>query len=304
MGTPDFSVPSLERLAASGHTLAGVITKPDAPRGRGRRLESSPVKLAAERLRIPCWQPESLRDEATRALFASLEPDLIVVVAFRILPPEVLAIPRLGAVNLHASLLPKYRGAAPVQWALINGETRTGVTVFQLEPTVDTGRIIRQREVEIGPDETYGELSTRLSTIGAEELAAAVEDLAEGRAHPLPQDETEATHAPKLVREDGKVHWTHSSRQIRNRVRGTTPAPGAYALLKGEPFGIRRADFADDVRRGKPGEIVVADPKRGVAVATGDGALWLTVVQPPGKRPMEGAAWVRGARPQVGQTFD
>ena len=303
LGTPEFGVPTLERLAASRHTLCGVISGPDAPKGRGRTLQPPAIKVAAERLDLPVWQPASLERETTKRLVWSLEPDLVVVVAFRILPPELLALPQIGSINLHASLLPKYRGPAPIQWALINGETTTGLTVFLLEPTVDTGRIIRQRPVPIGPDETYGELSERLSVLGADEVAAAVEDLAAGRASCIPQDESQATRAPKLTRADGKIDWARPAAAIRNRVRGVTPSPGAHTTWRGEPFGVLRVDGAQAPREGAPGQIVALDPKRGVAVRTGDGAVWLTAVQPPGGRAMDGAAWARGARPKLGERF-
>ena len=303
MGTPEFGVPTLERLVASEHRVVGVVTRPDTPKGRGRRLEPPAVKLAAERLNLPRWQPGSLRDEETIDLLASLEPDLIVVVAFRIIPPEVLAVPTIGSVNLHASLLPKYRGPAPIQWALLNGDRTTGVTVFLLDPTVDTGKVIRQREVAIDSDETYGELAARLATLGATEMLRAVEDLAEGTAHPMPQDDSKATSAPKLTRQDGLIDWSLPGAAIRNRVRGVTPSPGAHTFWQSEPFGVHRVDFVEHPCAGEPGEIVICDHRRGVAVKTGDGALWLTTVQPAGKRPMDGAAWGRGARALVGQKF-
>jgi len=304
MGTPEFSVPTLDRLARGPHTIVEVITRPDAPQGRGRALQPPAVKLAAERLGLPVRQVESLRDETTISHVTSLAPDLIVVVAFRILPAEMLRIPHLGAINLHAALLPKYRGPAPIQRAIMDGEDTTGVTVFFLEPTVDTGGILRQRAVAIGRDETYGELSARLSEIGAEEIAAAVDDIAAGRARPVRQNEAHATSAPKLRKEDARIDWRLPAGRIRDLMRGTTPEPGAHAFWQGAPFPILRVDPASDAPAGAPGTIVIADPKRGVAVATGDGALWLTTVQPPGRRPMEGAAWARGARPQPGDRFE
>jgi methionyl-tRNA formyltransferase len=303
MGTPEFSVPSLERLASTPHEIAAIVTRPDVPKGRGRSIQPPPAKVAAERLGLPVHQVETLRDEASLDLVRSFAPDLIVVVAFRIVPPEMLAIPRFGAVNVHASLLPKYRGAAPIQRAIIEGEERTGVTVFLLEPTVDTGGILRQRAVDIGPDETFGELYSRLSQIGAEEIIGAVNDIAAGTAHPLRQDDTEATPAPKLRREDGRIDWTLPTERIRNLVRGTNPEPGAYAYRMGEPFGVLRVDRAEDAPAGAPGEAVMVDPRRGIAVAAADGAVWLTTVKPAGKKPMDGAAWVRGARPERGELF-
>jgi methionyl-tRNA formyltransferase len=209
----------------------------------------------------------------------------------------------MGCINLHASLLPKYRGAAPIQWALINGEKATGVTVFLIEPAVDTGAIIRQREVAVGPDETYGELAARLSRIGAEEVVGALQELATGTARYLSQDESRATRAPKLTKNDGLLDWSGSSEEVRNRVRGVTPSPGAFTQWRGAPLVIWRVEHAADPPDGVPGEVVIADPRRGVAVRTADGALWLTTVQPAGKRAMGGAAWVRGARLQIGERF-
>ena len=306
MGTPAFSVPSLERLAQGAHEIVEVITRPDSPRGRGRKPAAPPVKEAAERLCLPMRQTASVTDEALREHIASLRPDLIVVVAFRILPPEILSIPPLGAVNLHASLLPKYRGAAPINWALIHGEAVTGITVFQLESTVDTGAIVRQRPTAIGPDETYGELYDRLSVIGAEELAIAVDELAACTATPTVQEDSAATAAPKLRKEDARIDWRLPSERIRNLVRGTTPSPGAHTTWCGKPFGVARVEAAIDVHppgSARPGEIVVSDARQGVSVATGDGAVWMRVVQPAGKRQMDGGAWARGARPAVGEVF-
>ncbi len=306
MGTPEFSVPSLEKLASGRHHVVAVVTKPDKPAGRGRAIQPPPVKRAAERLGLPVLQFLSLKDTETRSQLQALRPDLFVVVAFRVLPAELLRIPRLGAINLHASLLPKYRGAAPIQRALINGERETGVTIFLLEPTVDTGRILRQRRVAVGSDETFGELAVRLSAVGAEELAAAVDDIARGASVMVPQNEAEATTAPKLTKEDGRIRWDERAEAIRNRVRALSPSPGAYALWKGQPFGILRAaaEGAPAPGDAAPGTILQADDRHGVRVATGDGILRLDIVQPAGKRPMEGAAWVRGAHPRKGERFE
>ncbi len=306
MGTPEFSVPTLERLHATPHEITEVITRPDQPRGRGRHMEPPAVKVAAESLGLRVWQTDDLRSASTHEHIAELCPDLMVVVAFRILPPDILDIPRLGSINLHASLLPKYRGAAPINWALINGEKETGVSVFYLEPRVDTGRIIRQKAVSIRDDETYGELYDRLKHIGAEEVVRAVDDIAKGRAVGVPQDEDNASSARKLTRDDARIDWSQSSERIRNLVRGTTPAPGAWTTLDGVRFGINRVDIADADERNaavEPGTIVFADSKRGIAVRTGDGAVWLTIVHPPGKKPMLGDAWLRGARVEIGTRF-
>lgn len=306
MGTPEFSVPTLEQLCESPHDIVGVITRPDQPRGRGRRMEPPAVKVAANSLQLPVWQTDDLKATSTREHIASLHPDLIVVVAFRILPPEILDIPRFGSINLHASLLPKYRGAAPINWALINGENETGVSVFFLEPRVDTGKIIRQKTVSIGHDETYGELYDRLKLIGVDEVVRAVDDIAEGRAAGTPQDERLASAARRLTRDDARIGWSQPSERIRNLVRGTTPTPGAWTTLGDSRFGICRIDIADDDDWDtdvEPGTVVFADPKRGIVVRTGDGVVWLSVVHPSGKKPMSGDAWLRGARIAAGTRF-
>lgn len=305
MGTPEFSVPSLEKLSASAHQIVVVVTKPERPVGRGRGLEPTAVKVAAERLNLPVLEPESLHDEAFLTRLREMQPDLFAVVAFRILPPSLLAIPRLGSINLHASLLPRYRGAAPIQRAIMNGERETGVTVFLLESTVDTGRVLRRKAVEIGEEETAGELATRLSKVGAEELVGAVCDIASGTATGIPQDDAEATFAPKITRDDGRIRWTDTAERIRNLVRGLNPAPGAYALWRGQPFGLLRVrPEPAATNNAPPGTIIRADDKQGVLVAAGSGAVWLETVHPPGKRPMEGLVWARGARPQPGARFE
>ncbi len=307
MGTPDFSVPALRGLAASRHEIVEVVTRPDVRTGRGRKLAPPPVKSVADELGIPATQIDDLRSDSLIAHLEALRPDVIVVVAFRILPERILAVPRFGAINLHASLLPKYRGAAPINWAIIRGEDRTGVTVFRLLPTVDTGDVIRQRETAIGSDETFGELYERLSVIGAEEVAEALDEIAAGTARPRSQGDSLATSAPKLVKTDARIDWSSPSESIRNLVRGTTPSPGAHTTWDGSAFGVLRVDHAEEHIRAPdsvPGAIVATDPTRGPAVMTGDGAVWLTAVKPPGKRPMDGASWQRGARPSVGSRFE
>ena len=303
MGTPDFAVPSLVGVAQSGHDLVGVVTRPDRPRGRGQQMQPTDVKAAVASLGldVPVLQPESLRDESFHAQLQALEPDLLAVVAFLILPRSVLAIPKLGSVNVHPSLLPKYRGAAPIQWAIINGETETGVTIFQLSPRVDAGDILVQQKVAIGKDETAGELYERLKMKGAELLIRAIDGMADGSVMPMPQTDEGLSRAPKLEKEDGGIDWSKSAGDIRNLIRGTNPFPGAFTLWRNKLLKVHRATV--DTGMGEAGAVIEADGKRGLIVGTGEGALALDEVQPAGKKRMSGADFVRGYRIEVGERF-
>ena len=303
MGTPDFAVPSLVSVAQSGHDLVGVVTRPDRPRGRGQQMQPTDVKAAVASLGldVPVLQPESLRDENFHAQLQALEPDLLAVVAFLILPRSVLAIPKLGSVNVHPSLLPKYRGAAPIQWAIINGETETGVTIFQLSPRVDAGDVLIQQKVAIGGDETAGELYERLKVQGAELLIRAVDGMAEGSVMPVPQTDEGVSRAPKLEKEDGEIDWSKGAGDIRNLIRGTNPFPGAFTLWRDKLLKVHRATV--DTGQGEAGTVIGADGKRGLIVGTGKGVLALDEVQPAGKRRMSGTDFVRGYRIEVGEKF-
>lgn len=301
MGTPDFAVPSLQRLSQSEHPIIAVVTRPDAPQGRGRALAPPPVRLAADALGIPALQPEALSDPSFLDALRACDADLFVVVAFPILPPEVLKIPRQGSINLHASLLPRYRGAAPIQRAIMAGETETGLTTFLLTPRMDAGDILMQRRVEIGPEETAGELADRMKRIGADLLAETVDGLASGALRPVPQPSRGATGAPKLTREDGRIDWSQEARTLHNLIRGTNPEPGAFTTWRGCLLKVHRATLVPPAPSGQRGEIVSADAAHGVTVATAKGGLRLTEVQLPGKRRMTGAEWVRGYRVQTGE---
>ena len=303
MGTPDFAVPSLVSVAQSGHDLVGVVTRPDRPRGRGQQMQPTDVKAAVVSLGldVPVLQPESLRDENFYAQLQALEPDLFAVVAFLILPRSVLAIPKLGSVNVHPSLLPKYRGAAPIQWAIMNGETETGVTIFQLSPRVDAGDILIQQKMAIGDDETAGELYERLKVMGAELLIRAIDGMADGSVIPVPQTDKGVSRAPKLEKEDGEINWSKGAGDIRNLIRGTNPFPGAFTLWRNKLLKIHRATV--DTGTGEAGTVIGADGKRGLIVGTGANALVLNEVQPAGKKRMSGADFVRGYRIEVGERF-
>ena len=300
MGTPAFAVPSLKRLAASRHRIVAVVTNPDRPQGRGRKIAPPPVKSAALELGLEVWQPHSLQDPALVAQLDTLQADLFAVVAFSILPPPLLALPRCGAVNLHPSLLPAYRGAAPIIWAVIKGETQTGITTFQLNRRVDAGGILLQQRVAIGPDETAGQLDARLRQLGADLLVETVDQLEDGTLEPRPQDLQGVSRAPKLTREDGRLDWRQSASMVRNRIRGTQPVPGAFSQWAQGDLKIHQAQLCDGPATGAPGTVLEVDPNAGVVVATGEGALLLTQVQPAGKARMSGSAFARGYPLAVG----
>ena len=301
MGTPDFAVPTLERLAATDHEIVSVVTRPDAQKGRGRRVSSPEVKIAAETLGIPVLQPTSLKSRAFQDQLRALDPDLFVVVAFLILPRSLLDVPRHGSINLHPSLLPKYRGAAPIQWAVMNGERETGISTFLLKPKVDAGDILLQRRVEIGPEETAGELYERLKVEGAAVVAETVEGFVSGTLTPRPQDDSGATPAPKLTKEIGRIDWSKSAEEIRNRVRGTNPFPGAFTEWKNGILKLHKVSLTGG--SGAVGKVLTADPKEGLTIATGEGAIKLDLIQPQGKKAMDGTSFLLGNAVDVGEQF-
>ena len=303
MGTPDFAVPSLRRLHERGHAIVSVVTRPDSSRGRGRALAPPPVKTAACELGLPVLQPEEISDVRFIDALKALDVDLFVVVAFRILPKESLAIPRQGSVNLHPSLLPKYRGAAPIPRAIMAGETATGLTTFLIQPRVDAGDILMQKRVAIAPDETAGELTDRLKFIGADLLLDTVEGLAAGILTPRPQSSRGVSRAPSIKREDARVDWSRDAQSVRNQIRGTHPKPGAFTTWRGEVLKIHRGSLDPQAPPGQCGEIVAADPTLGVSVQTSNHGLRLEEVQPSGKKHMSGAEWVRGYRVQPGESL-
>ncbi len=291
MGTPAFAVPSLERLVEAGYRPVAVVTGPDRPRGRGQRVQPTPVKEVALRLGLsPILQPESVRDPAFAEAIAALRPDIIVVVAFKILPPEVYTQARLGAFNLHASLLPRYRGAAPIHRAIMAGETETGVTTFFLRPEVDTGEIILQKRTPIGPEETAGELHDRLMHLGAEAVLETVRLLERGEAHPRPQDDTQATLAPKLSRKEAHVPWDRPARVVHNHIRGLSPHPGSWTMHGDRLLKLYRSRLAEG--KGPPGTVLEAD--RRLVVACGEGAVEILELQQEGRRVLPADAFLRG----------
>lgn len=291
MGSPDFAIPSLEKLAASDHEVAAVVSNIDKRRGRGGGTSPTPVKAKAQDLGLPVITVEDLNDPGFGNELKHLEADLFVVVAFRILPKQILAIPDKGSVNLHASLLPKYRGAAPIHWAIMNGETTTGCTVFFLDEQVDTGAIIRQRETPIGPNETTGDLYNRLKVMGSDLLLDAIDDIAEDDYTLTSQNDEEATPAPKLYTEDCKIDFTLPAAEIHNKIRGLSPFPTAWAKLDSLRFNMYRSRIAD-THKLKPAQVDVADGK--MVVGTEDFDLILEQVQIEGKRKMSGTDFMNG----------
>ncbi|MEN9839381.1 MAG: hypothetical protein RL177_860 [Bacteroidota bacterium] len=243
MGSPEFAVPSLEKLALSAHKPVAVVTGPDKRRGRGNTLSPTPVKSCAQSHGIPVIETDSLKDPITQAALADLRPDLFVVVAFKILPKALLEIPSIGSVNVHASLLPKYRGAAPIHWAIVNGETETGVTIFFLNEGVDTGGIVHQAVTPIGDEETTGDVYHRLMHLGAEALMAAVDQIWKNEYTLRPQSDELATPAPKLFPDDALLSFDQTASQIRNRVRGFNPTPGAWVWLDGKKLRIHSCEY-------------------------------------------------------------
>jgi methionyl-tRNA formyltransferase len=302
MGTPEFAVATLEALIASRHQVVGVVTAPDRPAGRGQQLRPSPVKQAALAHSLPLAQPEKLRDPAFLAQLTSWQPDLIVVVAFRMLPQAVWALPRLGTLNLHASLLPDYRGAAPINWAIIRGETRTGLTTFLIDHQIDTGDLLLQTELEISPNQTAGELHDQMMVAGAALVVQTADGLADQTLRPQPQNPRLARNtAPKIHKDDCRIDWHQPAAQVRNLIRGLSPYPAAWTLLDGEICKIYAAELGDGV--GSPAW-PAESPASGTAhlagdalwVATTDGWLRVTELQPQGRKRMTAADFLRGYR--------
>jgi methionyl-tRNA formyltransferase len=303
-GNPEFALPSLEAIARLGHEIPAVITSPDRPKGRGRKLRPPPVKESAKKLGLRVLQPPKLREPQFLAEVRSLEPEVMVVVAFRILPPELFTLPSCGAFNLHASLLPLYRGAAPINWAVINGETETGLTTFFLKREVDTGDTILQRRIEIGEEESCGELSQRLSHLGAELVLETLKLVESGEVSTTPQDESRATRAPKIEKEHCRIDWSKSALEVKNLIRGLSPQPGAFTHFRGKILKLYRSQLSDDVKScGAPGEVVHSSSKEGVVVACRDGSLYLQELQVEGKRTVTGSEFIRGYRPERGEVL-
>ncbi len=291
MGTPDFALDALRGLIEAGVQLVGVYTQPDRPKGRGKKLAPPPVKELALEYKIPVFQPQKLRDPVAVAELKALKPDLIVVVAYgQILPQTVLDIPLHGCINVHASLLPKYRGAAPINKAIIDGETETGVTTMLMDVGLDTGDMLVKRTLTIGPNETAGQLHDRLAPLGREAMDETLRQLCAGTLTPIKQDDRETCYASMMKKEDGLIDWSLPAGQIHNLVRGLDPWPAAYTSLNGETLKIGKTRAESGA--GEPGTIVSTD--EGVRVACGEGVLQIGELQLPGKRKMLAADFLRG----------
>ncbi len=292
MGTPEFAVSTLSTVLESGVNVVGVYTQPDRPKGRGNVLTPPPVKVLAQRHGVPVFQPAKLRAPEAVEELRALAPDLIVVVAFgQILPKSVLEIPRHGCINVHASLLPKYRGASPINKAIIDGESVTGITTMLMDVGLDTGPMLLKRSIPIGEQETAGELHDRLALLGAETMAETLERLLAGTLAPEAQDDALSTYAPMLKKEDGRIDWRRSAAEIHNQVRGLDPWPGAYTALGGETLKIART--LPEHGKGEPGTVVAAGAD-GVRIACGQGILQVGELQLPGKKRLAAAEFLKG----------
>lgn len=301
MGTPDFAAASLEALLKSDDAVVGVVTQPDRPKGRGQVLTPSPVKLLAQQEKIPLLQPLKMKDPEFLQTLAGWKPDLIAVTAFgRILPPAILSLPPLGCINVHGSLLPKYRGAGPIQWAIINGERETGITTMLMDEGMDTGAMLLQEAIPITDDDTAATLSPRLAELGGRLLVETIARLKAGTLLPKPQDSSQATMAPLLKKEDGIIDWTLPATALANRVRGLSPWPGAYtAVPGGDRWTIWRAQALPGPATKPPGA-VVAVTNEAIYVATGEGVLALLELQPANSRRMAVSQYLAGHPIAVG----
>jgi methionyl-tRNA formyltransferase len=293
-GTPEFAVPSLRALLAGRDPVIGVVCQPDKPAGRGQQLTAPPVKRAALRAGLAVFQPEKLRAPETVETLASWAPDLIVVAAYgKILPKMILDLPPLGCINVHASLLPKYRGAAPIQWAILRGEERTGITIMCMNERMDAGDILLQQEIEIGPQETSGELQARLADVGARVLMETIARLHAGTLMPRPQQEDQITLAPMINKEDGRIDWTQPAVHIARLVRAFNPWPSAFTSLGGKQLKIHRAHAEASRSAELAGTVLRAEKE--ISVATGEGTLVLDEVQLEGRKRLSAAEFARGA---------
>ena len=305
MGTPEFAVPSLKALAEAGFGICGVFTQPDKPKNRGMKLQASPVKEYALSIGLPVFQPVKMRDGEALAILQELKPDLIAVAAYgKILPVDILELPPLGCVNVHSSLLPRYRGAAPINWAILNGEDETGVTIQRMAEGIDTGDILAQARTAIDINESAAQLLTRLAGLGAELLVETVRGLEAGAAVATPQDENQASHAPMLSKELSPMDWGKTARQLHDQVRGLYPWPSAVAVLDEIRCKMIRTSLLEEETDQRPGTVLQAD-KKGLRVACGDGkVLEILELQPDGKKAMAAAAFLMGHPIQTGTVID
>lgn len=317
MGTPDFSVGTLEALAAAGHEIVGVVTQPDKQKGRGKQLQATPVKEAALRLGLPVWQPAKVRDPEFLEILRQLAPEVIVVAAFgQLIPQAILDLPRYGCVNVHASLLPAYRGAAPIQWAVINGEKESGVTIMQMDAGLDTGDMLAKTVVPLAPDETGGSLFDKLSSAGAKLLVETLDGLEQGTVVPEKQPEESTTEYARMIKKaDGRIDWSRPAAQIERLVRGLDPWPSAFTTLDGKTVKIWKAQVMALIGGGLFDALPGQDPKKhageiwaadesGIHVRAGDGILVVQELQLEGKKRMAAREFLRGHKVAAGSKFE
>lgn len=322
MGTPDFSVPTLQALVEAGHSIVGVYCQPDKQKGRGKQIQMPPVKEAALSLDLPIYQPVTLREETVQEDLIALAPDVIVVIAYgKILPPWLIRLPKYGCVNIHASILPKYRGAAPIHYAILNGDTKTGVTIMHMDDGLDTGDIIDIAEIDILPDETTGALFNRIAELGARTISPVLDKWVNGEIISMPQDDSLASHTSKITKEMGLIDWYQPADKIVNLIHGLNPAPGCYTYLQGKRLKVWRAQkvIVESVNANeanvsinnsqltvdvaKPGTIV--HTTKGLVVSTGEqGYILLIEVQPENKKRISGQDFINGHQIKGGIAFD
>lgn len=303
MGTPDFAVGTLQEIIKAGHEVVLVVTQPDKPKGRGNAMQFPPVKECAIAHEIPIFQPKKIREEENIAYLREFQPDIIVVAAFgQILPKSILDMPKFGCINVHASLLPKYRGAAPIQWAVINGDEVTGVTIMRMDAGLDTGDMIAKKEIVIAKDETGGSLFDKLAQIGAQLCVETMENIQAGKVEYTPQNHEEATHVSMIHKELGLIDWKKSATELEHLIRGLNPWPSAFTKLDGKTFKIWKANVISKDTQEKPG-CIVSVTKNSMEVQTGDGVLSLLEVQLEGKKRMAIDAFLRGYFVSEGSSF-
>ena len=301
MGTPDIAADSLAALLGAGHEVCAVFTRRDKPVGRKQILTAPPVKQLAQQHDIPVYQPRTLRDGSSDALIQELAPDIIVVVAYGcIIPPQLLHVAKYGCINLHVSLLPKYRGSAPIQWAVLNGDAETGVSIMQLDEGLDTGDVLMVEPVAIDPEETSGELFDRVSAVGAKTLVDALAKIEAGQLTPVPQDHSKATLAPPLSKDTARFAFTEDAAHIHNWVRGMNPWPTAWFEQDGKRIKVSECRLAENPQNAAPGTVLALKP---LTVAAQNGAVALLSVTPEGGKPMAGTAWAAGRRLKAGDSL-
>jgi methionyl-tRNA formyltransferase len=302
MGSPDFGVPSFNAIIEKGFRVPYIVTVPDKQKGRGLKLHQSDVKNFALEKNIPVLQPESLKDDDFISKLTEIQPDLFIIIAFRILPAEVFRIPKYGSINLHASLLPKYRGAAPINWAIMNGETESGITTFFLNEKVDTGNIILQKKVPIGIDETFGDVYTKMSAEGPELVLKTIDLILSESYNLIPQDNLEWTKAPKLFREKCMINWGRPSFEVHNFIRGLSPVPCAFTKLNDKIIKILRTKLTDAKPEAHPGTLKISG--KSLSVNTQDGLIEILELQPEGKKQMPASAFINGISKENFHSFE